>query len=565
MRAENMACALPHGEVNWNAIDWRKVNRNVRRLQARIVKAVQEGRWGKVKALQRLLTRSYSGKVLAVRRVTENRGKKTPGVDGEIWDTPAKKAAAVQNLRQRGYCPQPLRRKYILKQDGKRLRPLGIPTMKDRAMQALYLLALDPVAETTADPNSYGFRKERSTADAIEQCFKILSRRKVSPEWILEGDIKACFDRLSHEWLEAHIPMEKRILRQWLKAGYMEEQVLHLTEEGSPQGGVISPVLANMALDGLEKELRERFRHKDRSKPTTGVCFVRYADDWIVTARSREMLEKQILPFIEQFLSERDLELSSEKTRITHIEEGFDFLGQNLRRYNGKLVIQPAKKNIKAFMAKVRRIIKSHKSVKPGYLIQLLNPLIRGWCNYHRHICASNAYHKIDHDIFWALWRWAKRRHPNKGARWVRKKYFKTVGSYNWVFSGEIRDRQGRRRTLRLLYASSTTIQRHVKISAFANPYAPAWELYFENRIRYKMKDRLKCNHKLLRVWQSQNGICPACGQLLDLETGWNSHHIVWRSRGGSDQASYLQMLHPACLWQIHGRRLSVVPPRPTR
>lgn len=224
-----------HGVTDWHAIDWRSVNQNVRRLQARIVKATKEGRWGKVNALQRLLTHSFSGKALAVQRVTENQGKNTPGVDKVTWTTPQKKLNGIYSLRQRDYHPQPLRRIYIPKKNGKK-RPLGIPCMKCRAMQALYLLALDPIAETTADPNSYGFRSKRSPADAIGQCF-ILLGKETSPQWILEGDIAACFDRISHEWLLTHIPMEKAILKKWLKAGYLEKGVLHPTEEGTPQGG----------------------------------------------------------------------------------------------------------------------------------------------------------------------------------------------------------------------------------------------------------------------------------------------------------------------------------------
>ena len=237
-----------HEVTDWHAIDWESANHHVRRLQARIVKATKEKRWGKVKALQRLLTHSFSGKALAVRRVTENQGKNTPGVDKVTWNTPRKKLNAIYSLRQRDYHPQPLRRVYIPKKNGAK-RPLGIPVMKCRAMQALYLLALDPVAETTADPNSYGFRSQRSTADAIEQCFNVLGKR-ASPQWILEGDIKGCFDAISHEWLLTHIPLEKAILKKWLKAGYMEQHILHPTEAGTPQGGTISPVLANMTLDG---------------------------------------------------------------------------------------------------------------------------------------------------------------------------------------------------------------------------------------------------------------------------------------------------------------------------
>src|SRR3984893_18619241 len=224
--------AVSSEAAEWYAIDWQTIHRNVRRLQVRIVQATKEGRWGKVRALQRLLTHSYSGKVHAVRRVTENMGKKTPGVDGEIWDTPEKKIKATHELKPRGYQPQPLRRIYIPKSDGKKMRPLGIPTMMDRAQQALHLLVLDPVVETTADKNSYGFRQRRSCADAMAQCFNAL--RHASTQWILEGDIKSCFDKISHEWLLAHAPMDRTILRKWLKSGYMEKYVFHETADGTP-------------------------------------------------------------------------------------------------------------------------------------------------------------------------------------------------------------------------------------------------------------------------------------------------------------------------------------------
>jgi RNA-directed DNA polymerase len=230
--------AVSREAAEWYAIDWPTIQRNVRRLQVRIVQATKESRWGKVKSLQRLLTHSYSGKVLAVRRVTENNGRKTPGVDQKIWKTP-EETQAVQALKTRGYQSQPLRRVYIPKSDGKR-RPLGIPVMIDRAHQALHLLALDPVLETNADRNSYGFRQKRSCADAIEQCF-ITPSKAPNTQWILEGDIKSCFDQISHDWLLAHAPMDRAILQKWLKSGYMEKHVLHETTDGTPQGGIITP------------------------------------------------------------------------------------------------------------------------------------------------------------------------------------------------------------------------------------------------------------------------------------------------------------------------------------
>jgi RNA-directed DNA polymerase len=343
--------AVSGAAAEWFAIDWQSVNRNVRRLQVRIVQAWKAGRWNKVKALQRLLTCSYSGKVLAVRRVTENAGKKTPGVDGEIWDTPEKKARAVHVLKRNGYRAQPLRRVYIPKKsDSKTMRPLGIPTMKDRAMQALHLLALAPVGETIADPNSYGFREQRSCADAVGQCY--LALRSANTQWVLEGDIKACFDTISKDWLLTHIPMDKVILEKWLTAGYMDKHVLHETTDGTPQGGIISPALANCALDGLERILKDKYPTGRALKSFGGLCpsvnFIRYADDFVITGRTKELLEGEVKPIVMQFLQERGLELSPTKTVITHVEKGFDFLGQNVRRYpNGKLFLSPPRKTSK--------------------------------------------------------------------------------------------------------------------------------------------------------------------------------------------------------------------------
>ncbi len=560
MTAGMPAGAVAHRGVDWCAIDWRAVHREVRRLQARIVKAMQEGRWGKVKALQRLLTHSFSGRALAVRRVTENRGKRTPGVDGEIWKTPEEKAAGIERLRQHGYRPHPLRRIYIPKANGRK-RALGIPTMLDRAMQALYLLTLDPIAETTADPNSYGFRLERSTADAIEQCFTILSRQDRA-QWILEGDIRACFDEIGHEWMLNHILTDKTILRKWLKAGYVEQGVLHPTEAGTPQGGICSPVLANMTLDGLEKRLQDAFPKTTTRGKRAKVNLVRFADDFIITGSSEELLKTQVRPLVEQFLRERDLSLCQEKTRITYIEDGFDLLGQNIRKHRGKLIITPSRKNVKAFLAKVRETIRRNKQATTGQLIAQLTPLIRGWANYHRHICSKETFGKVDHVIFKALWRWAKRRHPNKSKRWIRSRYFHTVGGRNWVFEGELTNNAGRAYTIRLFYASKVRIKRHVKIKGDVNPYDPQWESYLEERRSRKMADNLRGRADLLALWKEQGGTCAVCDQKITQETRWHDHHIVWRSEGGGDDLSNRMLAHPDCHRQIHSQRLDVAKPR---
>ena len=537
--------------------------RIVCRLQARIVKAIQEGRWGKVKALQYLLTHSFSGKALAIRRVTENQGKGTPGVDREIWDTPEKKATALQALRQRGYNPQPLRRVYIPKKNGK-MRPLGIPTMRDRAMQALYLQALDPIAETMADPNSYGFRKERSTADAIEQCHIVLSNRG-GARWIFEGDIKSCFDRISHEWLMAQIPMCKTILQKWLKAGFMEKHVFSATEEGTPQGGICSPVVANMALDGLERELRGRYPKASALSRKAKVNLVRYADDFIITGSSKKLLEEEVKPLVESFLKERGLELSAEKTQITRIEDGFDFLGQNVRDYGGTIVVKPSRKNVATFLEKVRGIIKASKHVTAGHLIVNLNPVIRGWANYHRHVASKRTFSRVDHAIFRALWQWAKRRHPKKSRQWIKDRYFETIDQRHWVFHGTVAGREEVIQPVWLLAASSVPIQRHTKVKGEANPYDPAWEPYFEERLGVKMTGTLAGRWTLRLLWKEQGGICPVCNQKITTVTGWHNHHIVWRTHGGKDTLENRVLVHPNCHQQIHSQELDVRKPRPAK
>lgn len=530
----------------WHHIPWVDAYRVVARLQARIAKATKAGEWRKVRTLQKLLTRSTGAKALAVRRVTENQGARTPGVDRQLWNTPDAKWRAVASLDSKHYKPLPLRRIYIPKANGDK-RPLGIPTMRDRAMQALHLLALDPVAETTGDPDSYGFRRERSTADAIEQVRNVLGR-KASAKWVLEGDIKGCFDNISHDWLVANVCMDKGILRKWLKAGFIETGKLFPSHAGTPQGGIISPVLANIALDGLQHELTTLFSTVRQARAAK-VNLVRYADDFIITGSSKEFLEEQVKPLVEQFLATRGLVLSDKKTKITHVDEGFDFLGWNVRRFNRMLVTQPSKKNVKAFLDKVRDILCSHKAAAQANVIDKLAPVIRGWVNYHRSQMASQRFTRCDHQIWQALWRWACRRHSEKGVRWIKQRYFKSLRGRDWRFAtkdkllpilGEFRKRP------------------HIKVKAEANPYDPAFDEYFTKRLARKMEGTLEGRRKLRWLWWWQEGICPQCTQKITRESGWHLHHIVKRSQRGSDKLTNLVLLHPDCHMQHHATEGSV-------
>lgn len=461
-------------DLTWDAIDWRPIEKHVRRLQTRIAKATAEERWGKVKALQWLLTHSFYAKLLAVKRVTGNRGGKTPGVDGMLWRTPQQKIDAASSLKRRGYRPQPLRRIYIPKKSGQQ-RPLGIPTMADRAYQALHWFALEPVSETRADRNAYGFRPKRGTADAIAQCFNLLCRR-TSAQWILEGDIKSCFDQIDHDWLLANIPMDKEVLNKWLKAGYVEKNLFYPTADGTPQGGIISPTLMLMTLRGLEEVVAHATTGQDK------VHVVAYADDFVITGASEAVLRDKVKPALEAFLDKRGLELSKEKTLITSIERGFDFLGFNVRKYNGKLLIKPAKKNVLAFLADLRCTIQSKKSISSGELIRLLNPKIRGWANYYRHVVSKQTFSYVDHHVFQATWKWSIRRHPNKPVDWVKRKYFRRDGSRDWVFGGQTVDRNGAVCFRTLVHAGDTAIRRHIKVRSDANPYSSLDEGYFANR-----------------------------------------------------------------------------------
>jgi len=499
LRGERLTDTRPKSQ--WIDIDWKKVEEHVNRLQARITKAVNEHKWHLVKRLQHLLTNSYYAKLLAVKSVTKNKGKRTAGIDGAKWLTPNSKMNAALKLSDKKYKAEPLRRVYIPKPGTTKKRPLSIPTMYDRAMQALYALSLSPVAEATADPCSFGFRKYRSAQDACQYAFICLSHKN-SAQWVLEGDIKGCFDNISHEWLLDNIPMDKSILKQFLKAGFVYNRHLNPTKAGTPQGGIISPILANMTLDGMEKAIATKYHASKSGKIDKGnynhekVNFVRYADDFIVTANSEETAE-EIAELIKSFLKERGLELSDEKTHITHIDDGFDFLGWNLRKYKGKLLIKPSKKSIEKVTRKISDVIKRAKAWKQESLINALNPIIIGWSNYHRSVVSKEVFSNLDYRMWNMLWRWAKRRHPDKNSKtWIVRKYWHSVGSRNWVFSTK---------NNRLKLFSDTKIIRHISLKMDKNPYLDSE--YFKLRKLRQKALKLSDWHKT-RWDKLKDGLC---------------------------------------------------------
>lgn len=526
-------------EFQWKSINWNEAETYVNRLQVRIAKATQDKKWNTVKRLQYLLTHSYYAKALAVRKITTNKGKNTSGVDKELWSTPASKMRGVLSLTDKNYKAKPLRRVFIEKKGKKAKRPLGIPCMYDRAMQALYALALDPVSEVTADTKSFGFRKGRSCQDACEYIFAALSR-KVSAEWVLEGDIKGCFDHISHEWLIENIPMDKSVLKQFLKAGFVFENELFPTDDGTPQGGVISPILANMALDGMQEMLVNHFDLSAKGEISafvhnkSKVNLVRYADDFIVTAATKEIAE-EAKGLIREFLKTRGLELSEEKTTITHINDGFDMLGWTFRKFKRKLIVKPSKKSIKNFVASLSEtILKRGKAWKQEVLIEKLNQQIRGWTNYHQSVCASEAFAHIDYILYELLWRWAKRRHPHKGRWWVSLNYWHRRGNRNWVFSTEDKE---------LLRVDHISIVRHTKVRIDANPYFDT-QYFLDRKFEHGMK-RLSGRFKL--IWKKQNGCCYHCGMPMEISDDREIFFKVPKSTGGKDEVPNMAYVHKHC------------------
>ena len=483
-------------KTNWNRINWVVVRALVSRMQMRIAKSIRLGRWGRAKALQRLLSRSFYARLLAVKRIMSNKGSRTPGIDGQVWSGADQYWNAAILLKVSGYRAQPLRRIYIPKANGKK-RPLGIPTLHDRAMQELFAMGLRPVAETTGDPHSYGFREKRSLHDAIKMCFLSLSGRNHA-QWILEADIKACFDQISHEWLLENVALPKRVLQQWLKCGYIESSTLHRTEAGTPQGGIISPILCNLALDGLQDVISI-----GRAKRRRKLNYIRYADDFIVTGASREYLQDELLPAIQSFLAERGLALSEEKTALTHIGDGFDFLGFNVRKYNQKLLIKPQDGKAGALLEKARILMEELHGLPFHVMLLKLNRVLRGWAHAYRRTVAKERMCYVDNGIYLLVVKWLKRHHRRHTWGWISKRYRRHFrGRVN--FCAQYRHKKKGTITVCLFRTSELPIRYHTKIRSEANPYDPQYQEYFAERDakrkRSAIADRIRLSQSAIEA-----------------------------------------------------------------
>jgi RNA-directed DNA polymerase len=420
----------------------------------------------------KLMLRSYSNLLLSVRLVTQiNKGKRSAGIDNQRALTPEDRTALVRDMmRYKTWLAKPVKRIYIPKAETNKLRPLGIPVISDRVAQAIVKNALEPSWEARFEPNSYGFRPGRGCHDALEQCWRYFNKRG-HRVWILDADIKGAFDNISHDFILENLgPVPGReLIKQWLKAGYVEADTFHRTEAGTPQGGVISPLLLNIALNGMERFLGPHYG------------FVRYADDFVVCARTREEIEAA-QPKIAGWLEQRGLALHPEKTRIVHIDDGFNFLAFSIRRYKGSCFLMPQKDKVLAFLAKIRQWLSSHRQATAEDVIRHLNPILRGWANYYKIGVSKRVFSYISHQLWQMIWRWCLRRHPNKGKDWVFRKYFQTEQQRSWNFHGSWQDAKGLTKRLYLFDIASVAIKRHVKVRAMASPDDPMLTKYWRER-----------------------------------------------------------------------------------
>ena len=546
---------------DWRDIDWRQTKRAVTGLRQQIYRASQTRDHKKLRSLQRLMLKSRANAEFSVRQVTQiNKGRKTPGVDGQVALTPDERTELIKEILQdQTWQTQPARRVYIPKSDGRK-RPLGIPTIADRARQAMVKNALEPEWEARFEPCSYGFRPGRSCHDAIGRIFRIAlphSRK----HWVLDADIKGAFDNISHEPLLEKLKgfPARELIKQWLKAGVLDKGVFADTEQGTPQGGVISPLLANIALHGMEKAMGVKYQKiKSYTIIKSKRAVIRYADDFVIFAETRKDA-RSAKREIAEWLKGRGLEISEEKTKIRHLKDGFDFLGFTIRQLTERqtdkpiLLIKPSKDAINRFKDRLRQEWQYLKGQNAQTVMERLNPILRGWGNYYRKVVAKETFAKMDSYNSLKLKKWLRHTHPNKFQHWLKRTYFNVRmrdRQDRWIFG----DQETGQYLIRLAWLP---IQRHILIKHGVSPDDPEQRKYWQKRDLRKVELLPTEKHK--RKAKQQKGRCPMCGDSLFDAEELHLHHITPKSEGGTDALKNLALLHITCHRQTHRKTGEVI------
>jgi RNA-directed DNA polymerase len=561
----------PEGELpDWSQIDWRTVERNVRRLRQRIFTASKAGDLSRVRRLQKLMLRSRANTLVSVRRVTErNAGRLTAGVDGEVVLTAEAKRELVNRAQHptEPFTAQPVRRVYIPKPGTNKQRPLGIPVILDRVHQARVVNALEPEWEARFEPRSYGFRPGRGCHDAIQAIYQTVKGRNPGRRWVLDADLAGAFDKVAHDHILAMLDTfpARGMVKQWLRAGVVENGRLLRTEEGTPQGGVVSPVLLNIALHGMEEAAGVSYNVHGWTRSDSPVV-IRYADDLLALCHSRQQAE-QIKARLAAWLTPRGLSFNEDKTQVVTLDEGFDFLGFNVRRYGVKPLIKPSSAAIRRIRERLRAEMRSLRGINVSGVIKRLNPIIRGWAAYYRTQVSSDTFNALDGYLWKLTYKWARLSHPNKSRHWVISRYFDRFDKSRqdrWVFGN-------RQRGAYLHKFAWTTIIRHQIVPGRASLDDPSLTEYWTRRRR---RTTLPINNTTLRLLRAQDGRCPICKGTLDavedrpqLPQQWehwlatNRTAIVkTAARTGTPDGADLRLTHANCR---HGNSPALLPAYP--